>query len=129
MSVENYLHDILEELRIGPRGETWPATLTVPSTAVLTIDFDDGTFKAPVLGNTVNQNINVPQVPLFALYITNDGPNLVQYSTNKPITSKESDAPIRVGETVPLNFNKPVILRLHLLAIGGQSTVRVVGLI
>ena len=129
MSEEGYLRAILEELRLGPRGETWPATVTVPSTAVLSIDFEDGTAKLSQPNDVFSQIVNIPQNKLFALTITNDGPNLVQYSTNKPISSVDADAALRVGETVPLNFLKPCISRLHLLAIGGPSVVRIVALI
>jgi hypothetical protein len=127
--VIGYLREILEELRLGPRGETWPATVTVPATAVLTIDFEDGKAKLSQPLDVFTQIVNIPQTKLFALTITNDGPNLVQYSTNKNISSKDADAALRVGETVPLNFLKPCVTRLHLIAIGGPSTVRIVGLI
>ena len=127
--VITYLRLILEELKVGPRGEVWPATITVPSTAVLTVDFEDGTAKLAQPDDNFPQIVNIPQSKLFSLTITNDGPNLVQYSTNKQTSSLDTDAALRVGETVPLNFTKPCVSRLHLIAIGGQSVVRIVGLI
>ena len=129
MSVEGYLSSILEELRIKPNGEVCPATLTVPATAVLTIDFEDCTAKLSQPNDLFTQIVNIPQEKLFSLTITNDGPNLVQYSTNKNITANDADTALRVGETVPLNFQKPCVVRLHLIAIGGPSVVRIVGLI
>src|SRR6185436_10684652 len=129
MSADFWLQQILLELRIRPKGEVWPATITVPATAVLTIDFEDGTAKLSQPNDTFTQIVNIPQEKLFALTITNDGPNLVQYSTNKQISAKDADAALRVGETVPLNFTKPCVTRLHLIAFGGTSVVRIVGLI
>src|SRR6185436_8721332 len=100
--IEWYLREILAELRISPKGETWPATILVPNTTVLTIDFADGTAKLARPDYKFDQNINIPQAYLFALIITNDGPNAVQYSTNRPISAQDADMPLKVGETQPL---------------------------
>ena len=129
MSVEQYLQAILDELRIKPKGQVWPATVTVPNKAVLTIDFEDSTTKLSTPDPTFTQNIQIPQEKLFSVTITNDGPFPIQYSTNKPLNSGDAAATLNAGNGTQLNFEKPVITRINLIALGGQSIVRIVGLI
>lgn len=126
------LRGILEELvklNYMAKGEVWPAEITVTSSAVLTIDFEDGIAKLSTPDPTFSQNIIIPQAKLLALTIINDGPNPIQYATNKSLNSGMANATLKKGESTVLDFKRPCVIRVNLLAIDGNAQVRLVGLI
>src|SRR5213593_4587589 len=93
--VVQLLQAILAELKNNAKGETWPATLNIPSTAVLTIDFVDGTAKLSSSNPTFNTNIDIPQDKLLGMTVTNDGPNDIMYATNRPLNSGQANATLK----------------------------------
>lgn len=132
MGIEYLLQLILYELQklnYQAKGETWPANITLSATAVLTIDFEDGKATLSTPDPIFTQNILIPQARLLGLTIINDGPNQIQYATNRPLSNTEANATLRSSESTTLDFKRPSIVRINLVAIGGSSTVRLVGLI
>ena len=119
----------LKKLNFRAKGETWPANLTISNTAVLTIDFKESKATLNTPDPTFTQNILMPEASLVGLTVTNDGPFNIQYATNRALSTTEANATLKPSETAVLDFKGPSIVRLNIVAIGGPSNVRLVGLI
>lgn len=86
-------------------------TFTLPAgIRVTTIDFVEGRHDNPA-----NLIIDVPLKPVALLKISNLGPGIVYYSTNKGLAQKEAAEQVLPGEHEYIRLKKRAIKRLNIV--------------
>ena len=124
------LKEILDELRKESNGYSYTMKFTMASgSAMVTLDFEDGSVHVARPNDLFTTNIEVPQKPLFSLQIKNYGPGTLNFATNRPCNSSDAEGSVDVMESITLDFHKPRIKRLNLLPVGGAVTCRLICLV
>lgn len=76
-----------------------------------------------------NVSFDVPLVPVAHLKITNFGPGLILYSTNKGLSQLEAAEQIVAGESAKIRLKKRAIKQLNIVANNQPAKVRVTVLV
>lgn len=104
-------------------GTTMTNEFTLPQGwPVVRIDFVDSQFHK---NKPNNVSFEVPECPVQQLKISNLGPSIVSYSTNKFRSQLESASTLVAGETIKIETPKRSIKGLNIVSNGGAAKVRV----
>lgn len=109
-----------------PLGRTYSFTINYPAGSTFThIDFTDEKVQY-TFGLPSGTTLNLPGRKAAKLKIFNDGPGVIKFSSNMPVTERLTEVQLNAGEfDDSLSFNYTIISTLNIAVSSGAPTVRV----